>query len=64
MGILTSGNQDEVKNALRNSSQALEHEEIAAKTSLSVEETRKAVSELVDRGEVTSTMDWKYKLTE
>jgi len=64
MGLLTRDDQKEVKKALRRAGRPLEHDEIARKTSLSDEEAREAVSELVDRGEVTSTLSWKYKLTE
>ncbi len=64
MGLLTRDDQKEVKKALRRAGKPLEHDEIARKTSLSDEEAREAVSELVDRGEVTSTLSWKYKLTE
>ena len=63
MGLLANSNdRREVKNALENAGRPLDQEEISKKTGLDPEETQEVVGSLVDQGEITTTLGWKYKV--
>lgn len=53
-----------VRQALKNSGRPLDHEQISQRTDLEPEETREVVMQLVDRGELKSTLGWKYELAD
>ena len=53
-----------VKQALKKSGRPLDQDQISRKTNLDPEETREIVMKLVDRGELKSTLGWKYALAD
>ena len=54
----------EVKELLREADKPLSHDEIRGRSDLNESEIRRVVGELVDTGELTSTVDWKFELSD